>query len=394
MFSSEKWQKFKNIIFKVLDIETDEEVSLIEEAEEIRQLPDEYLERFTLYSLQSKEALKGRENGLLSLERAYDNWKIVKAPLLVVTNPGEGATSLLHASTYIYPSARILESHEAIDTYQKLINHLQKDLQIDQEFKTLKDLKDYIVENIEESVIILENIERLFIRKINGFNLLEDFLLFLHATKKHIYWIISVNKYSFYFLNRVKFFSSHFPYVINLNPIENQELKEDILARNSGYSMVFLKPDTITKKLENQLKKLSKEERQKQLEELFFKKLFEFANGNMSKAILYARNSAFNVKEKSVYIKPYEPKIIEELKLSDLFILEAIFQHRALTINELNVVLRNSNRQSRLTIEKLLEKNLIRTTQNKKGDTEYRINLMYLDELKNRLRERLNRNIK
>ena len=394
MISSEKWQNVKSVVYKLFDIDTDDEISVIEEAEEKIQLPEEYLERFTLYSLQSKEGLRGRENGLLSLERAYDNWKIVKAPLLVVTNPGEGATSLLHASTYIYPSAKILESHEAIDTYQKLIKYLQKVLLIDEEFKNLKDLKDYIVSSGEEHVIILENIERLFIRKINGFNLLEDFLLFLHATKKHIYWIISVNKYSFYYLNRVKFFSSHFPYVITLNPIENKQLKEDILARNNGYSLVFLKPNKITKKFENQLKKASKEERQKLLEELYFKNLYDFAKGNMSKAILYARDSAYNVKEKSVYVKPYEPKVIEDLNLSDLFILEAIFQHRALTISELNVVLRNSNRQSRLTIEKLLEKNLIRASHNIKGDVEYRINLMYLDELKNRLRERLNRNIK
>lgn len=394
MISLEKRKKIKSVVYKLFDIDIDDEVSVIEEAEEKVQLPEAYLERFTLYSLQSKEGLQGRENGLLSLERAYDNWKIVKSPLLVVTNPGEGATSLLHASTYIYPSAKILESHEAIDTYQKLINYLQKTLLIEEDFKNLTDLKNYIISSEDEHVIILENIERLFIRKINGFNLLEDFLLFLHTTKKHIYWIISINKYSFYYLNRVKFFSSHFPYIITLNPIDNEQLKENILARNSGYNLVFLKPSKITKKFENQLKKATKEERQVLLEDLYFKNLYDFAKGNMSKAILYARDSAYNVKEKSVYVKPYEPKLIEDLQLSDLFILEAIFQHRALTIGELNVVLRNSNRQSRLTIEKLLEKDLIRATTNQKGDIEYRINLMYLDELKNRLRERLNRNIK
>lgn len=394
MLSSEKWQSFKNIVYKLFDIDTEDETSLIEEAEEKNKLPEEYLERFTLYELQNKDSLRGRENGLLSLERAYENWNIVKSPLLVVTNPGEGATSLLHASTYIYPSAKILESHEAIDTYQKLIAHLKKVLQIDEEFRNLKELKDHIVAQEEEQIIVLENIERLFIRKINGFNLLEDFLLFLHATKKYVYWIISINKYSFYYLNRVKYFSSHFPYVITLNPIANEELRADILARNEGYTLVYLKPSKITKKFENQLKKLSKEKRQEALKEVFFKNLFDFAKGNMSKAILYARDSAFKVKDKTVYIKPYVSKEIENLNLNDLFILEAIFQHRALTIHELNVVLRNSNRQSRLTIEKLLEKNLIRGTINKKGDTEYRINLMYLDELKNRLRERLNRKIK
>ncbi|CAL2082845.1 hypothetical protein [Tenacibaculum sp. 190524A02b] len=395
MSFSEKLKGIKNVVYKVLDIKLQSEAAIIEEAEERNELPEEYLERFTLYPLQNKDTLKGRESGLLSLERAYENWKIIKAPVLVVTHPGEGATSLLHASTYIYPSAKILETYEPIDSYQSLVTILQKYLQLEGDYKTLNDLREYIINNVEEEVIIVENIERLFMRKINGFNLLEDFLLFLHATKKNIFWIISANKYSFYYLNRVKFFASNFPYIIRLNPIEDELLKEEIMSRNAGYDIIYLKPNDMTRKVENQLKKVTKEERQQLLEELFLKKLYSFSKGNMSKAILYARDSAYKVKDKTVYIKPYVSKEIEDLNLSDLFTLEAIFQHRALTIQELNVVLRNTNRTSRLTIEKLLEKNLIRPVQNSKKQTiQYRINLMYLDALKDRLRERLNRNIK
>lgn len=394
MITSERLDNFKEIVYKLLDITKDDEVSVIEEAEEKVKLPDDYIERFTIYSLQNKNALKGREKGLLSLERAYDNWKIVNAPLLLITYPGEGATSLLHASTYIYPKARIIESHESIDSYAKLIDHLKKVFNLQQEFENLKALEEHLIEQNEDYVVILENIERLFIRKIKGFNLLEDFLLFLHATKKFVYWIISVNKYSFYYLNRVKYFASHFPYIIKLNPVDNDELKTIISERNRGYTIVYLKPTRLAKKTEKQFKTISSEEKQKILEEMYFRKLFDYARGNISKAILFAKYSAQNVKDKTVYIKPFVSRPIKDLNLNDLFVLEAIFQHRALTISELNVVLRNSNRESRLTIEKLLEKDLIRTTENDKGDIEYRINLMYIGELKNMLRERLNRNFK
>lgn len=391
---SERLEKIKDIVYKLFDIDRNDEISVIEEAEDKVALPDEYLERFTLFPLQSKTDLRGRENELNNLERAFDNWKITHSPLLIVTNPGEGATSLLHSSTYIYPNAKIFESKDAIDSYQKLLEQLKKMFRLDQDFTSLKDFQEYIVNQKEGHVVIIENIERLFIRKIYGFNLLEDFLLFLHGTKQFIYWIISVNKYSFYYLNSVKFFSSHFSSTIQISPIADKQIKEDILLRNKGYQMVFLKPSTITKKIDKQLKKVLAEERQELLSNLFFKKLFDFSKGNMSKAILFARNSAHNVKDKKVYIKPYTFKPIEELSLNELFVLEAIFQHSALTIKELNIVLRNSNRQSQLTIEKLLERDLIRATTNNKGDLQYRINLMYLDELKNILRERLNRNIK
>ncbi|WP_075341868.1 hypothetical protein [Tenacibaculum agarivorans] len=395
MLLPEKLKRIKEVVYKILDIDISSESVVIEEAKEANELPNEYLERFTLYPLQNKETLKGRENSLLSLERAFENWKILKTPVLVVTQPGEGATSLLHASTYIYPSAKILETNEAIDSYQNLVSLLQKYLQVEGEFKTLNDLKKEVNANCENEVIIIEDIERLFIRKINGFNLLEDFLLFLHGTKKNIFWVLSINKYSFYYLNRVKYFSSNFSYIINLNPIDNDLLREEITSRNAGYTTIFLKPGDISKKVEKKLKGISKEERQQLLEELFYKKLYNFSKGNISKAILYAKRSAYKVKEKVVYIKPYTSQAIEDLNLSDLFTLEAIFQHRALTIQELNIVLRNTNRTSRLTIEKLLEKDLIQIVENsKKTTTEYKINLMFLETLKDKLRSSLNRNIK
>ena len=388
----DKFQNSISFLYKLFDIDEKKEISVIEEAEDKIILPDEYLERFTLYAIQNKDFLKNREEELKSLELAYENWKIINSPLLVVNDPGEGGTSLLHASTYIYPSAKILETNQAIDSYKKLISILSKVLRIEEEFKTLRDLEKHINSSEDNHVLILENIERLFIRRVRGFDLLEDFLLFLHATKSKVYWIISINKYSFYYLNRVKYFSSHFPSIIHLKPISNKQLKEEIISRNNGFNMVFLKPTKITKKVEKQLKKASKEERQIILENIFFKRLFSFSKGNITKAILYARNSAYNVKGKIVFVKPIEIVVLEELSLNELFILEAIFQHRSLSIKELNIVLRNSDRQSRLSIEKLLEKQLIRPTTTINKKVEYRINLMFLDILKSLLKERLNRN--
>ena len=393
MIVSDIVAKGKLFLFNLFDIPLDEQVSVIEEVEGKTVLPNEYLERFTLYALQSKDSLKDRENELLSLKRAYDNWKITKQPLLVVNNPGEGATSLLHSSTHIYPSAKIIETKSSIDTYTELVKRFSKIFNVEN-CKTLNDLQKQIVETDSNYVVIIENIERLFLRKIGGFHLLEDFLLFLHATKERVYWICSINKYSFYYLNSVKYFASHFPSVIKLNPVNDDLLKQEILERNKGYNLVFLKPNKISKKLDKQFKKMTSEERQEVLKDLFFKKMTEFSNGNMSKAILFARDSAYKIKEKTVYIKPFKLKEIEDLSLNDLFILEAIFQHRSLTVSELNIVLRNSNRQSRLTIEKLLEKTLIRETKNSSNEIEYRINLVYLDVLKNSLRERLNRNFR
>ena len=77
--------------------------------------------------------------------------------------------------------------------------------------------------------------------------------------------------------------------------------------RNQGYDIIYLKPNVISKKLDKQLKRASTQDRQVLLENMFFKKMFDFSKGNMSKAILYARDSAYKVKEKNSFYKTFKP---------------------------------------------------------------------------------------
>ena len=48
----------KNFLYKLFDVAVNDEISIIEEAEEKVLLPEEYLERFTLYALQDKGFFK------------------------------------------------------------------------------------------------------------------------------------------------------------------------------------------------------------------------------------------------------------------------------------------------------------------------------------------------
>ena len=74
---------------------------------------------------------------------------------------------------------------------------------------------------------------------------------------------------------------------------------------------------------------------------------------------MFWRNSIARVDEKRVYVKIYEPKSIGNLSLDELFILEAIMQHRSLSPNELRMVLRNSSKSSKLSLEYLMEKGFV-----------------------------------
>lgn len=145
---------FKNIFYKILDfaihygrlmyeflfLDEKEDQSTVEEVEERAEIPETYLQRFRLYPLQDAKQLEGRDEEIAMMQRAYENWKITRSPLLIVGEFGAGMTSLLNASSAIYPHARILENKVNISDENELIAELKKDWTIPKPVpsKTLK----------------------------------------------------------------------------------------------------------------------------------------------------------------------------------------------------------------------------------------------------------------
>lgn len=224
--------------------------------------------------------------------------------------------------------------------------------------------------------------------------MLEDFLLLVHATKKDIFWVATINQYSYYYLNQVIGFGANFLSVIRLQPIKNELIENVILERNKGYDSVFLKPGTSYGTLNQQLKNSDAAAKQQLLREDFFNKLHTFAGGNISQAMLFWKQSVAYVREKRLYMKAYQPKPLIQLTLEELFVLEAILQHTSLCTDELYMILRNSNKGSKLILEKLMENDLLYIKRfDGKSEPEYQINLLHLNAIKAQIHARLNRNI-
>lgn len=384
---------YGKVTYEFLFVDEKEEQSTVEQVQEQAEIPETYIQRFRLHPLQDAKQLEGRDEEIAMMQRAYENWKITRSPLLIVGEFGAGMTSLLNASSAIYPHAKILENKTNISNDQELVNELKRGLEYP-EARTLKDLET-LPKHEGEQVIIFENIERLFLRKIHGFHLLEDFLLLIHATKKNIFWVATINQYSYYYLNQVIGFGANFLSVIRLQPIQKKLIEGVIQERNKGYECVFLKPGVSSGTLNQQLKNSDATAKQQLLRDDFFNKLHAFAGGNISQAMLFWKRSVAYVKEKRVYVKAYEPKPIVQLTLEELFVLEAILQHTSLSNNELYAILRNSNKGSKLILEKLMENDLLYAKSYEGSfEPEYQINLLYLNAIKAQIHERLNRNIK
>jgi len=355
-----------------------------------QELPEDYVERFTLAPVVEPEQLEGRDNELQLIEKAYRQWQLAGNALLLSGEMGAGVTSLLNAALPAFDNWVFLEDDARINTRKRLLQVLAGALKLEGEVSTLEAFVKAVPEE-GAPVVFFEGVERLFLRVIGGFDLLNDFIYLINQTHRRIFWIVTVNSYSHYYLDRVLDLSSNFLYIIRLAPLPAEVLREVLLYRNEGYENIYLKPGELPRRLRRRLAEADAAGKQALLREYFFERLAAFARGNLSRAMLFWIRSAVHVKESRVYLKPFEHRDTFELSYEELFVLEAILQHGALSATDLAKVLDLPGRKGQVMLGKLLERNYIFPRDVGRHVQEYEIHMLYLAELKNSLRDNLNR---
>lgn len=360
--------------------------SQVEEAIEEAEIPEEYSRRFDRQAVHDKAQLIGREEELELIKKAFDVWQVNGNPLLIVSNPGEGVSSLINASSDLNPHYHIVENTSNINSRDHLLQKLVDQLRIEIDFETWMNQ-----EGENKHVIVFENIERLFLRKIGGFSLMDDFLLLIHQSKKKVFWILTINQYSFYYLDQTKNLRSNFNSLINLRKIDNDLIREILNKRNESYDSIFLKPQFLTKRTLKSISSKTDVEKQEYFKNQFITKLLQFSKGNISLALLYWRSAVARISQKNVYLKTFNPPSFENLGMDELITLEAIHVHKSLSANELREVMRSGNRRSKLILERLLEKDLIKICEYIQDQEEYEINLFHYDAIIDLFKTKLNR---
>lgn len=379
------FQKLKAYFINIFN-PSDALKSQVEEAIEEAEIPEEYSRRFDRQAIHDKAQLIGREEELELIKKAFESWKVNGNPLLVVSNPGEGVSSLINASSGINPYYHIIENTSNINSRDHLLQKLVDQLRLETDFETWMNQ-----ESEDKHVIVFENIERLFLRKIGGFSLMDDFLLLIHQSKKKVFWILTINQYSFYYLDQTKNLRSNFNSLINLRKINNDLIREILNKRNESYDSIFLKPNFLTKRTLKNISTKTDVEKQDYFKNQFVNKLLQFSNGNISLALLYWRSAVARISQKNVYLKTFQPPNFESLGMEELITLEAIHVHKSLSANELREVMRSSSQSSKLILERLLEKELIKPCEYIEDEIEYEINLFHYDAIIDLFKTKLNR---
>ncbi|MEX2260450.1 MAG: AAA family ATPase [Bryobacteraceae bacterium] len=319
-----------------------------------RDLPMIYQRLFRLAPVEDPRFLVGREAEMAALEEAREMWQAGRSmAVLVVGERGSGKTSLLNCAT-----ARVFGQDPV---YRGQFNgrvttpgQMEADLRSLLRIRGDEDLTHALLR--EPRVIVIEEVERAFLRCMNGFEGLKSLLATIPETSRGTLWVLSLNQTAFDFLKAAVNLDQYFPYRINAMSVELEQLKTAILIRHnfSGLRLQFSAPPARRGMARRAREALGLQESP---QDLFFDSLYRESEGIFRSAFQLWLHYTEGVEGGLLHMRYPEAANYDALRsqcsLPDFLTLQAILQHGSLTDEEHAIVFGIPARESRTQLERL-----------------------------------------
>ena len=331
----------------------------------VSKLPVVYRRLFEIEALKDERFFEGREAELAKLNKAYAQWnKGGYAPVAVVGEKGSGATTLLNffergiEKKYNIIKTEIFNANYNLEDLIEILSGLFKI----ESAGNMNEIMTYLNNLPFKQIVVIENIQHLFLRKVNGFVCLKALFELISKTQKNIFWITSASLYSWEYLNKTLNIADYFGYVIRLKSMEDGQMIKVILKRHkiSGYNLNFIPAkDEETSK---SYKKINEEKKQEYLSKQYFSDLNKFAKSNISLALLFWLRSTREVSGDTITIgslRDIDFSFLSSLETSKVFTLHSLLLHDGLTIESFSIVNNLPEAQSRLMLLVLLDDGVI-----------------------------------
>ncbi len=330
-------------------------------------LPPIYRRLFRLTPLEDARFLVGREAEMAAVAEARTLWESGRAvSIIVVGARGSGKTSLLNcAGSSVFsglPFIRGQFDHRAL-TAEAISSFLADLLQTDP-----AGLDAVLASG--KRVIVLEEVERTFLRRIGGFEGLRFLLERMVQTAETTLWILSLNERAFRYLDGILQIGNHFSHRLNAMAVAPEHLRSAILLRHnlSGLRLQFAPPRAFHSK-GNRIRRFFGI--QKDAEQAFFDALYQQSEGIFRAAFELWQQSIDRVESGVLYmLSPPEENfdsMIDSLTLQDAFTLQAIQQHGSLTAEEHSGVFDCRLESSREQIDRLCAWEIVEADPNNPG---------------------------
>ncbi len=320
-----------------------------------RDLPMIYRRLFRLAPVEDSRFLIGREPEMAALAQARALWQSRRSvSILVVGARGSGKTSLLNCATAAeFSDATVVRSQflDRITNAAQMRAFLHELLSLHPD----EDLRANLLSH--PRVVMLEEMERTFLRRMNGFEGMRELLAIISATGRSTLWILSLNQHSFRYLDAAVNLGRHFTHRINAMAVPPRDLKNAILLRHylSGLRMEY-------PPLPESDPRVSRVRRlmglQQSAEELFFDSLYRQSEGVFRSAFELWQHYMERVEGGVLYMRePTEPnydRMVGQLPLDGALALQALLQHGSLTEQEHSEIFECPIEESRMELERLI----------------------------------------
>ena len=342
-------------------------------------LPFVYQRLFDVAPLTDGNFYEERTKEMTLLVKAYQNWdKGYFATTVIVGEKGAGATTLINFFIKdLYTPYKVIriEDFEDCPDEEHLVKILGKGFK-NNDLNSLEETVDYINGLQEKYIITIENLQRLYLRKVGGFETLKMLLRLMSNTNKKVFWITSCTSYTWNYLNKALNIGDYFGYINYLEGLKDEQIIQVILKRHrvSGYNIYF--EATPVDRHSRKYKKLTADEKQEYLKVRFFESLNKFARNNLSLALIYWLRSTKKVTGDTISIGSMSGisfSFLGALSNDKLTILHALLLHDVLSDKSMALILSKDYESCKMLLLLMFDDGII-----VKEKEKYRINpLLY-----------------
>ncbi|MEX2301395.1 MAG: ATP-binding protein [Bryobacterales bacterium] len=325
-----------------------------------QQLPMIYRRLFRLEPVQDPRFLVGREAEMAALTEARERWNAAKpVSVVLIGERGSGKSSLLNCAT-----VRVFSGVEPIraSLCERILDAAQMDAFLRQALQLPADADLLESLRAERRVILLEEVERAFLRRVDGFDALRRLLSLVADSCRTTLWVLCLNQLAFKFLNAAVGVEQVFSHRINAMSVEPEHLKNAILLRHnlSGLRLRFARPPSRHPLVERLRRPLGLDRRAR---EAFFDALYQQSEGVFRSAFelwhRYIDSAHGGVLRMRFPDAVDADPLITGLGREDLFTLQAVLQHGGLTFAECAQVFCIPEHSARARIEGLLDRGIL-----------------------------------
>ncbi len=210
-------------------------------------------------------------------------------------------------------------------------------------------------------VLLIDDCQRLFLRKIGGFNGLETFLQVVNLTDAHHFWVLTFERFSWSYLARIKQRAHYFGKVLDLVPWTETEIQDLIWKRNLMTGMTTNFTDLVVTR-EDGDEDVSFEVIKSA--QGYFRLLHDFSKGNPRVAMIYwLRSIKPNTDDEQVLdvglFRSPPQRALAALQDNYWFTLTAIAQHGALNAHEIASIINADEGFCEMALNYFQEKHII-----------------------------------